>query len=166
MAFPCDRYVSNPKDAYHRAVDVEAPPGVVFRWLCQLRVAPYSYDWIDNFGRRSPRTLTPGIEHLEAGQTVMSIFELVEFERDRHLTIVLRRGRRLAGDLAVTYLIASPEKERSRLVVKLLFAYPGRRLLPWLAARLFPGPELVMMRKQLLTLKDLAEAQASIEASY
>lgn len=158
LELPCDRYVSEPVDAYWRAIDVDAPPAVLFRWLCQLRVAPYSYDLLDNRGRRSPRELTPGLDELEAGQRVMTIFELVEFERDRHLTLLLR-GRRSFGELAVSYVVRPAGERRTRLLVKLVLdSYP-----PWPARAAFatgaaPWLELVMMRKQLLTLKQLAES--------
>src|SRR6266849_9704744 len=98
--FPCDGLVAEPAEALFRAVDVAAPPAVVFRWLCQLRVAPYSYDWIDNFGRRSPRQLIPGLDDLAVGQRVMMLFEIVEFERDRHLTLRTTPEGSLLGRLA------------------------------------------------------------------
>jgi hypothetical protein len=157
-SWPCDRHLSNPDDALYRAVDVDAPVAVTFRWLCQLRAAPYSYDWIDNRGRTSPRTLTAGLEKLAVGQTVMTIFELVEFEPDRHLTLLMRHGRAVFGDVAVTYGVAPRTGERSRIAVKLLVRYPRARAV---AGRLFPLGDLVMMRKQLLTLKSLAERSAA-----
>ncbi len=160
MPFPCDRHLPDADDALFRAIDIDARPSVTFRWLCQLRAAPYSYDWIDNWGRTSPRALTPGLERLVAGQTVMTIFELVEFEQNRHLTIVLRRGRAILGDVAGTYLVAERPPDRSRIVVKLLVRYA---CLGAVARQFFPLGDLVMMRKQLLTLQALAEGEEAHE---
>src|SRR5437867_2637960 len=96
LSFPCDSYLAMAEHAYFRAVDVQAPAAVLFRWLCQLKTAPYSYDLLDNFGRRSPRRLTPGLDHLARCQRFMTIFELVEFEPDRHLTLLLTDARAVA----------------------------------------------------------------------
>jgi hypothetical protein len=159
--FPCDRHVDRPDAAYFRGVDVDAPPVVVFRWLCQLKVAPYSYDWIDNLGRLSPRQLTPGLDRLAVGQRFMTGFELIDFEAGRHLTLVARRS--FAGSmgldaLAVSYVVLPRAPAGARLVAKLVVRYrpgPGG----WLARQLLPWGDLVMMRKQLLTLRHLAETQ-------
>ncbi len=160
MPFPCDRYLSNPDDTYFRAVDIQAPTHIAFRWLCQLRIAPYSYDWIDNFGRRSPHNLIPGLERLEVDQRVMSIFKLVEFETNQHLTIVMSSPQATAvfGEVAGSYVICPQTEQSCRLVAKLLVRYPKRGL--WKAMRWFlPWGDLIMMRKQLLTLKQLAEGK-------
>jgi hypothetical protein len=83
-------------------VEVQSSPGTVFRWLCQLEVAPYSYDRIDNPGRRSPQFLTPEADRLELSQEFL-VFQLVEFEQNRHMTgVVLPRAERVCGRLAVT----------------------------------------------------------------
>jgi hypothetical protein len=163
LDFPCDRYLPGAEDAYYRAIDIDAPPAVLFRRLCQLRVAPYSYDWIDNLGRRSPRSLTPGLEDLRVGQRFMTIFDLVEYEPDVQITLLIRRLQRLFGAVAGTYLIRARGPRRSRLIVKLLVRHPGGRFESCLRARLLPHGDLVMMRKQLRTLKLLSEEQADLE---
>ncbi len=156
-AFPCDELAGPEALACFRAVGVDAPASVLFLWLCQLRVAPYSYDWIDNWGRRSPQTLTPGLDELEVGQAMM-VFRLASFERDRHLTIQTKKDGRF-GSFSVTYRIDEHGPERCRLVVKLSGRFP-RGLLGRLLAAIFPWADLIMMRRQLLNLKALAERDA------
>jgi len=145
---------------------VAAPARVLFRWLCQLRAAPYSYDWIDNFGRQSPPRLTPGLERLAVGQRVMTFFELVAFEPDRHLTLVARApGFGAILGVALSYVVAPRGESSSRLVVKMLVRYP-RGPLGWAMRGLLPWGDLVMMRKQMLTLKRLAEASAAHDGAW
>lgn len=161
MSFPCVRYLTPFDAAYFRAVEVLASAPVVFRWLCQLRVAPYSYDWIDNRGHQSPRELIPGLDNLQVGQRVMTIFRLVDFEPNRQITLRLTtaRAKALFGEIAVSYVIVPQAEQSCRLVVKLLVRYPPRgfgSLMRWW----LPWGDLLMMRKQLLTLKHLAEQQS------
>ena len=158
--FPADDHLPDPDDQLFRALDVAAPAPIVFRWLCQLRVAPYSYDWLDNLGRQSPRRLTPGLDELAIGQHVMFIFRLVDFARDEHLTLTLRgKSTALFGEAAITYRVIAVTPEHSRVIVKLAIRYPfwGQ----WAITRwLFAAGDLVMMRKQLHTLSQLAETMA------
>jgi hypothetical protein len=160
LPFPCDRYVERAEAAYFRGITVGASPATLFRWLCQMRAAPYSYDWIDNGGRRSPPTLTPGLEDLAVGQSVMRIFTLVELAKGRHLTLRIKHGTgafSLFGDLAITYLVVPETPERCRLLVKIVARYP-RGLRGALMRWGLPWGDLMMMRRQLLNLKALAEA--------
>jgi hypothetical protein len=152
-AYPCDGLIDEPRVLF-RAVDVDAPSETVFRWLCQLRAGPYSYDFIDNLGRRSPRYLIDGLDHLEVGQRFMTIFRLISFEAGRSLT--LDSETVLFGRVVVTYRVVSVDPHRCRLVVKLLFSAPTGPV-GWLVRGLLPAGDLVMMRKQLLTLKARAE---------
>jgi len=142
----------------HRAIDVAAPPAVVFRRLCQLRVAPYSYDLLDNLGRRSPRALMPGLERLVVGQRFMTIFELAAFEQDRSLTLWLRRAQRIFGRLALTYEVR-PRPGGSRLVAVLAVERP-RRVVARASTRALVYGDALMMRKQLRTLAALAARDA------
>lgn len=126
-----------------------------------MRVAPYSYDWIDNGGKQSPPNLTPEMENLALGQELMRIFTLSAFEKDRHLTLRLKQRSpavKAFGDIALSYVVQLHDNQprATRLLVKFLVKYEtglrGR-----LMSVVLPWGDLIMMRRQLLNLKLLAE---------
>jgi hypothetical protein len=145
VPLPCDALLAGIQA--DRAISIAAPPPTVFGWLCQLRAAPYSYDVLDNLGRRSPRERDPELVRLEAGQRFMTMFTLQSFVANEQITLLARAA-------AVTYAIG-PDGIGSRLHVRVLFGGPR------LFARFLAFGDLVMMRKQLLTLKSLAEHEAT-----
>jgi hypothetical protein len=144
-----------------RAISIDAPVSIVFAWLCQLRVAPYSYDLLDNIGRRSPRVRSAELTDLAVGQPfvrifgLVHIFELAAFAADEHITLQPRVDSvmsRLAS-VSNTYSVR-PEGRGTRLHVRVLFEGP------WLLGQTLALVNLLMMRKQLRVLKKLAERDA------
>ncbi|MEU8587710.1 hypothetical protein AB0C59_12035 [Streptomyces sp. NPDC048664] len=157
--YPCDPLVAVRSEGWTRAVDIAAPPGLVFPWLRQLTIAPYSYDWIDFRGRKSPHTLLPTTPALSVGQPFL-VFEIADFTTDEHITGVLPEAlARRHGHMAVSYTLR-PQDAGSRLVVKVV-AEAGATTSRRLRRRLLAWGDLIMMRKQLLTLKKLSERSAA-----
>jgi hypothetical protein len=164
--YRCDDLVAGRRIPLFRAIDVAAPPDLAFRWVGQLRLAPYSHDLVDNLGRRSPRELSPGLGPPRPGERAMTIFRVVDVVPGRELTLRLRapsgRAGRLLGPVwspaAVTYRVAA-SGSGSRIVVKYVTADPGGALGLLLRTLLPPG-DLVMMRRQLRTLAGLAGRDA------
>lgn len=156
--YPCDELAPELDQELFRARTVAAPPAVVFRWLTQLRRAPYSYDLVDNLGRRSPRTLDAPTTPLAVGQRALVVFRVESFAVDDHVTVATRGGWSMVDgrwSMVMTYRVrAAPGG--TRLVVKIRCGYPatldgrlGRVLLPW--------GDWVMVRRQLAVLGALAE---------
>ena len=169
LSFPCDGFIEQQDAVYYRGITINAAPEVIFRWLCQLRIAPYSYDWVDNFGIKSPDTLTQqGMDELVLGQQFMKSFKLVDFEQGRHLTILMKRDTpkseshieyilsRLFGDIAISYLIVPKGPDRCRLLVKVIVRYP-RGIIGGFMRIFLPWGDKIMMSKQLLNFKKLSE---------
>jgi hypothetical protein len=145
--YPCDDFVAAPTLQAWRAVTVRAAPERLWPWVAQIRLAPYSYDWIDNLGRRSPRELM-GLPEPVVGES-FSTAATKPFGR----ILAVEPGKHLTGEImgaCMSYVLV-PEGQSTRLLMKI--ATPVSR---WLAPFLSVG-DLVMARRQLLNLKALAE---------
>ena len=146
--YGCDDLVLEPVLAAWRGVTVQAPADVVWRWVGQVRVAPYSYDWVDNRGRRSPRTL------LALDPPVVGEPFTRSGGRPLGRVLAVEEGRELTGTVmggVLSYRVTPVGAARTRLVLKVVMER-GR----WLAPLVSVG-DLLMARPQLLTFKALAE---------
>ena len=148
-AFACDAHLHDPTMSAWRAVTVDAPAPTVWRWLVQVRLAPYSYDWVDNLGRRSPGELR-GLDDPRPGDPFTAVGgrptgEVLAVDPGRQLTA------RIMGAV-MSYRLDPVDPTTTRLVLKVA-AYPPRG-----TGSLLCLGDLVMARRQLLRFKALAEA--------
>jgi hypothetical protein len=99
---PGDELITEPHVSNDRAVSLGAPRDDVFAWLAQMgfgRAGWYSYDWIDNLGRRSADRLNPEWQVAAAGEQMPGgpiAFDVTHLRRPDHLVLAVL-DRRLPG---------------------------------------------------------------------
>jgi hypothetical protein len=147
--YPCDEFADSPVLEMWRGVRVGAPAEAVWPWVAQVRIAPYSYDWIDNRGRRSPRELL-GLPEPRVGDRFTTaagraVGRIVSVDPPGQLTGTIMGA-------FMSYVLVPEEPDTTRLLLKVVVARTSR----WAALGLSVG-DLVMARRQLLNLKHLAE---------
>jgi hypothetical protein len=146
--YPCDDFVTAPVLSAWRGVTVQGTPAALWPWVAQIRLGPYSYDWIDNLGRRSPQELH-GLPEPEPGESFTSAFRGRPLGRILSVSAQEQLTAWIAG--AVMSYVLVPQAGTTRLLLKIVLAR-GR-----LVAPLVSVGDLVMARRQLLNLKGLAE---------
>lgn len=153
--YPCDDFASVDAVQVWRGVTVDAPPSAVWPWLCQLQLAPYSYDWFDNLGHRSPRELR-ALPDPQPGERFSTLGGRYGVGVGRVLAV--RPGSELTATImgAVMSYVLVPEGAATRLLLKIVLNKPR-----WYAVPLAVG-DWPMARRQLLNLKHLAEAKWSM----
>lgn len=146
--YGCDAFVEEPTLEAWRGVTVQAEAAAVWARLRQVRLAPYSYDLVDNLGRRSPREL------LDVAEPVPGDPFTRAFGLDQGRVLAVDPGRELTARIMGAHMsyVVEPQAGVTRLLLK-ISARTGRLLAPVLSVG-----DLVMARKQLLTLKALAES--------
>ena len=65
-----------------RCIEINAKASDIFVWLKQLRIAPYSYDFIDNRCRKSPDYIVENLPPLKANTHYLLAFHILEFEEN------------------------------------------------------------------------------------
>jgi hypothetical protein len=143
-------------DATTRAIDVGVPPEHLWPWLIQLgygRAGWYSYDWIDNDGRRSAESVIPEYQSLQPGDQIAMIPGM-----GPHVRAVDPPRMILAGDeVGGTWCLQLHEGgSGTRLVSR--WRMPRASSLPARCWLLIADPgAFIMERKMLLGIRRRAE---------
>ena len=154
---PADALIPEPTDRWVRCITVRASRAVVYRWLCQFTVAPYSFDVIDFFGRMSPGRLTPGADELRVGQSFL-IFSITGFRPEEYIAGFSRpEFRGSYGEISVSYSVEETAAGTTRLRAN---ACLGEGLGP-VGRTLLAAGDLVMSTRQLYRIRRLCERAQS-----
>lgn len=160
------------------AVTIDAPPSAVWPWLAQMGVDRggwYSWDRLDNFGRRSTDRIHPEWQRVAVGDHFTAKpdgsewWEVAAVEPERFLC--LRMSLRLTGaafdpggprprsftDSTWAFLLEALPGERTRLVVSGYWALRPTWLRPVLSPLVLEPAHWVMQMKQFAELRRRAE---------
>ncbi|CAB4367830.1 MAG: hypothetical protein F2916_03285 [Actinobacteria bacterium] len=142
-----------------RSITISAPPQDVFPWLRQMgfgRAGWYSYDWLDNLGRKSATTIHEEWQIVKAGDKVPSgpiSFTAAIVEAPRHFVLEIRSLGKKRPKLHFTLAYElRDDPQGTRLVTRMR----SRIDFPFgsLVEKLILGPgDGFMLRRQLLTIK-------------
>jgi len=141
-----------------RSITISAPPQEVFPWIRQMglgRAGWYSYDWLDNLGRKSANTIHDEWQTVAAGDKIPSgpiSFTAAIVEAPRHFVLEIKsRGKKLPKlHFTLAYELRD-DPQGTRLVTRMR----SRANFPLgsLFEKLVLGPgDGFMLRRQLLTI--------------
>ena len=158
---PGDDVVLDPTFNATRAVTVNASPEAIWPWIAQMgygRAGWYSYDLLDNLGRRSATEIIPSLQNVEVGNVVPmgpggGGLQVKDFVRGDWLLWWDEAGRS-------TWLWSLTEiaPGQTRLVTRIRTRYRWAHPSILFALLLMEPWDFPMMRKCLLGIKQRAES--------
>jgi hypothetical protein len=170
---PGDSLVQNPLEVTTRAITIDAWPVHVWPWLAQMgkgRGGLYTYDWLDRvFGvldAPSSDTLLARFQTIRAGDTIPiggSPGWPVAVARPNEL--LLLDVRQAGAHVTWAFLVEPIAPTRTRLIMRVRARLPNTWRRPLLIAVLDPA-EFLMVRRQLMGIRDRAERLARADSAY
>jgi hypothetical protein len=157
-----DDILSDARAKLTHSITIDVAPKDVWPWLVQMgcqRAGWYSWDILDNAGKRSADQIVPELQHLEIGDVLPARptgdegFEVIRVVPERAL-VLSSRAKQFVGTWAFSLEPLGPTK--TRLVTRYRATYePSTRMsffVPIMAA-----VHSMMERRQLRTIKHHAE---------
>ena len=151
-----------------RSITISAPPQDVFPWIRQMgfgRAGWYSYDWLDNLGRKSATSIHDEWQTVEAGDKVPSgpiSFTAAIVEAPRHFVLEIKSLGKKSPKLHFTLAYElRDDPHGTRLVTRMR----SRISVPLgsLFEKLILGPgDGLMLRRQLLTIRQTASKTSPV----
>ena len=141
-----------------RSITISAPPKDVFPWIRQMgfgRAGWYSYDWIDNLGRKSAAKVHEEWQSVESGDKVPSgpiSFTAAIVDAPRHFVLEIKSLGKKSPKLHFTLAYELREDPQGTRLVTRMRSHVS---LPFgsLFERFILGPgDGIMLRRQLLNI--------------
>ncbi|HQW51389.1 MAG TPA: hypothetical protein PL082_04985 [Tepidiformaceae bacterium] len=185
--FPGEEIVPGGKRSATMATTIDAPPSRVWPWLVQMgvdRAGWYSWDHLDNFGRRSAKQLHPEWQDVRVGGRMMAKpdgtewWEVAALEPEHFLALRMSldlKGRwfdpagarpRFYTDSSWGFLLEPLPDGRTRLIVSGYWSFQPRWLRPILNVLMLEPSHWIMQTRQFANLKRLAETQATPQPEF
>ena len=143
-----------------RCVEIKAGASDIFVWLKQLRIAPYSYDFIDNRCRKSPDYIIENLPPLKVNTHYLLSFHIFEFMENSYIACricepINQPLNFYMKDMFIEYRIEEQET-KAKLWCKLKGYYNGD-----ISSKgflfIFSILNKIMMTRQLKNIKKLSE---------
>ena len=170
---PGDSLVPDPFEVTTRGITIKAWRAHVWPWLAQMgkgRGGLYSYDWLDQlFGvldTPSSDTLLPGFGEIRAGDTIPvggSAGWPVAIANPNHF--LLLHIHQAGANVTWAFALDSITPTHTRLVMRVRARLPRTGWRPLQVAVLDPA-EFVMVRRQLIGIRDRAERLAAADTAF
>ena len=149
-----------------RSIEISAGRSHVFSWLSQLRIAPYSYDYIDNRGRRSPYFIVRNLPSIKNGTHCLLAFHIHAFKENSFLVCRFCEPinpplHMFLKGLYIEYRLEE-HSGNTRLWCKVL-GFVNRGIVSRTAFLMILGINRIMLRRQLKNIKKLSEKLAAGE---
>jgi hypothetical protein len=143
-----------------RHIEIKATRSEIFTWLKQLRVAPYSYDFIDNRFRESPDYIIENLPPLKVNTHFLLAFHIYAFREDsfiagRFCQPINPPLNLYMNDMFVEYRIAEQGSETMLWCKIKAFINSGLSSKGFFA--IFSVANKIMMTKQIRKIKKLSE---------